>query len=61
METGRHVSKLEGGQWVLAQGSAPPVVEEALRTQMGLAPERSLTVSGRRYIEGIIQKLESEI
>ena len=59
--TGRHLSKLEGGRWTIAQGRAPKVVEEAVETQMGLAPERSLTKSGRRYVEEAIRKLESGI
>jgi streptomycin 3"-adenylyltransferase len=59
--TGQHLSKLEGGRWVMAQGQAPKVVEEAVSTQLGLAPERSVTPSGRRYVEDAIKKLESRM
>lgn len=61
MFTGKHISKLEGGRWVLARGSAPKVVEEAVQTQMGLAPERALTRAGRRYVKEIMRQLESGI
>jgi Domain of unknown function (DUF4111) len=61
MFTGKHISKLEGGRWVLARGSAPKVVEESIQTQLGLAPERGLTRAGRRYVTEIMRQLESEI
>ncbi|MGH8916556.1 MAG: aminoglycoside adenylyltransferase domain-containing protein [Acidimicrobiia bacterium] len=58
LSTGEHVSKLEGGRWLLAQGSATEVVGQALRAAMGNARQRSLTTSGRRFVEKTIEDLE---
>jgi hypothetical protein len=61
MRTGQRLSKLAAGRWVMEQGSAPAVVEQAVQALLGQVPDRLLTGPGRRYVGEVIRQLEREI
>ena len=58
VETGRHVSKIDGGEWALSKGLAPSLVRNALDAQLGRGMDRPLTRAGRRFIEDTIRVLK---
>ncbi len=59
--TGRHLSKIDGARWAAASGLNPALVEAAIRSHLGLAPDGPATSKGRRYAEDVIRRIKAEV